>query len=297
LVVTFWDITERKKAQQELLNLQRNLEIQVAQRTAELEEKVQKLDKSQKAMLYMVEDLNEVTSKMEEERRKLELSNRELDAFTYSVSHDLRAPLRAINGYSDFLLEDYSDKLDEEGKRFLGVIRNNASKMDQLITDMLNLSRISRTEMRMINVDMGRLAETIFREVATAEEQNNFELQVEQLPVVLCDYALMKQVWINLISNALKYSGKSAVKKIQIGSRQEEGERVFFVKDHGVGFDSKYKDKLFGVFQRLHRDEEFKGTGVGLAIVQRIVHRHGGRVWAEAEMNEGAIFFFSLPHG
>lgn len=296
VVVTFWDITERKQAQEELLNLKRNLEIEVAQRTAELEEKVHKLDKSQKAMLYMVEDLNEVTNKMKEERRKLEVSNQELDAFTYSVSHDLRAPLRAINGYSDFLLEDYSDKLDEEGKRFLDVIRSNASKMDRLITDMLNLSRISRTEMRLADVDMGRVAQTIFQEVATADEQNSFELDVEQLPTALCDYALMKQVWVNLISNALKYSEKSKVKKIRIGSRQEENELIFFVKDFGAGFDPRYQDKLFGVFQRLHREEEFKGTGVGLAIVQRIVHRHGGRVWAQGEQHKGATFFFSLPH-
>jgi PAS domain S-box-containing protein len=295
VVVTFWDITERKRAQEELLNLKRNLEIEVAQRTAELEEKVQKLDKSQQAMLYMVEDLNEVTNRMKEEQRKLELSNQELDAFTYSVSHDLRAPLRAINGYSDFLLEDYSDKLDDEGKRFLQVIRSNASKMDRLIIDMLNLSRISRTEMRMAAVDMGRVAQTVFREIATEEEQNSFELEVEELPTVSCDYALMKQVWINLISNALKYSGNSTIKKIYIGSRKEANELVFFVKDFGAGFDPKYQDKLFGVFQRLHREEEFKGTGVGLAIVQRIIHRHGGRVWAEAEQNKGAVFSFTLP--
>ncbi|KOH46842.1 transporter substrate-binding domain-containing protein [Sunxiuqinia dokdonensis] len=294
VVVTFWNITEQKKAKEELLRLKRNLEIEVAQRTAELEEKVRKLDKSQQAMLYMVEDLNEVTAKMKEERRKLELSNQELDAFTYSVSHDLRAPLRAINGYSDFLLKDYGDKLDEEGKRFLDVIRNNATKMDRLITDMLNLSRISRAEMRMTTVDLGRVAETIFREVATEEEQSHFEFEMEPLPAAFCDYALIKQVWINLISNALKYSGKSAVKKIQIGSRAEENELVFFVKDFGAGFNPKYKDKLFGVFQRLHRDDEFKGTGVGLAIVQRIIHRHGGRVWAEAELDQGATFYFSL---
>jgi light-regulated signal transduction histidine kinase (bacteriophytochrome) len=218
-----------------------------------------------------------------------------LDAFTYSVSHDLRAPLRAINGYSDFLLEDYSDKLDDEGKRFLQVIRSNASKMDRLIIDMLNLSRISRTEMRMAAVDMGRVAQTVFREIATEEEQNSFELEVEELPTVSCDYALMKQVWINLISNALKYSGNSTIKKIYIGSRKEANELVFFVKDFGAGFDPKYQDKLFGVFQRLHREEEFKGTGVGLAIVQRIIHRHGGRVWAEAEQNKGAVFSFTLP--
>ncbi|WP_430972425.1 transporter substrate-binding domain-containing protein [Sunxiuqinia rutila] len=294
LVVTFWDITERKRSERELLALKANLEIEVAQRTAELEEKVQKLDKSQRALLYMVEDLNQVSKEVNEERRKLELSNKELDAFTYSVSHDLRAPLRAINGYSDFLLEDYADKLDDEGKRFLRVIQNNASKMDRLITDMLNLSRISRAEMRMSKVDMGKVAKSIFQELASRKEQEQFVLEISAMPEIACDYSLIKQVWQNLIGNALKYSEKSGVKKIEIGSWEEGGEQVFFIRDYGAGFNPKYQDKLFGVFQRLHTEEEFKGTGVGLAIVQRIVSRHGGQVWAKSELQEGATFYFSL---
>lgn len=294
LVVTFWDITERKRSEKELLALKANLEIEVAQRTAELEEKVQKLDKSQRALLYMVEDLNQVSKEVNEERRKLELSNKELDAFTYSVSHDLRAPLRAINGYSDFLLEDYAYKLDDEGKRFLRVIQNNASKMDRLITDMLNLSRISRAEMRMSKVDMGKVARSIFQELASREEQEQFVLEISTMPEVACDYSLIKQVWQNLIGNALKYSEKSEIKKIEIGSWEEEGKQVFFIRDYGAGFNPKYQDKLFGVFQRLHTEEEFKGTGVGLAIVQRIVSRHGGQVWAKSELQEGATFYFSL---
>ncbi|MGD9930606.1 MAG: transporter substrate-binding domain-containing protein [Mangrovibacterium sp.] len=294
-VVTFWDITERKKAEAELRKLKDHLEEQVNERTAQLEEQIRKLNKSQQALLYMVEDLNEVTLELKEERHKLELSNQELDAFSYSVSHDLRSPLRAINGYSEFLLEDYAEQLDDEGKRFLDVIRNNASKMDRLITDMLNLSRISRTDMRLSAINMTKLAGAVFEEIATAAEKNDFELVVEELPQVRGDYSLLKQVWQNLIANALKYSARSGVRKIEVGANESGGEVVYFVKDHGAGFDPRYQDKLFGVFQRLHSDDDFAGTGVGLAIVQRIVHRHGGRVGAEGEVNQGATFWFALP--
>lgn len=294
-VVTFWDITERKKAEAELRKLKDSLEEQVKERNAQLEEQIRKLNKSQQALLYMVEDLNDVTLELKEERRKLELSNQELDAFSYSVSHDLRSPLRAINGYSEFLLEDYAGKLDEEGQRFLSVIRENASRMDRLITDMLNLSRISRTDMRVSAISMTKLAGSVFEEIATEQERADFELVVGELPVVQGDYALLKQVWQNLLANALKYSSKSGVKKIEIGANEAAHEVVYYVKDHGAGFDPRYKDKLFGVFQRLHGDDDFAGTGVGLAIVQRIVFRHGGRVWAEGEVNQGATFWFALP--
>ncbi|MCW0481163.1 transporter substrate-binding domain-containing protein [Gaoshiqia sediminis] len=294
-VVTFWDITERKRAESELRALKDSLEEQVNERTAQLEEQIRKLNKSQQALLYMVEDLNEVTLELKEERRKLEQSNQELDAFSYSVSHDLRSPLRAINGYSEFLLEDYAEQLDEEGKRFLTVIRENANKMDRLITDMLNLSRISRTDVRVSAINMTKLAGSVFEEIATETEKRDFELVVEELPEVQGDYNLLKQVWQNLIANALKYSSKSVVRKIEIGANESDSEVVYFVKDHGAGFDPRYKDKLFGVFQRLHSDDDFAGTGVGLAIIQRIVHRHGGRVWAEGEVNQGATFWFALP--
>ncbi|MGM0378095.1 MAG: sensor histidine kinase, partial [Bacteroidota bacterium] len=269
----------------------------VAERTAELQEKVEKLDKSQKAMLYMVEDLNNITAELKAERRKLEFTNRELEAFTYSVSHDLRAPLRAINGYSNFLIEDYAPKLDEEGKRFIETIRANATKMDRLISDLLNLSRVSRTSLNYSEVDMKATAISIFREIASAEEQRTFDFSVNEMPAVKGDLNLLKQVWQNLIGNALKYSSKSDIKRIEIGTAESENknEIVFYVKDYGAGFDAKYVNKLFGVFQRLHKEEEFEGTGVGLALVQRIIHRHGGRAWAEGELNKGAAFWFSVP--
>ncbi|MCF8235481.1 MAG: transporter substrate-binding domain-containing protein [Bacteroidales bacterium] len=290
------DITDRKEAEIELRRLKENLEKEVEARTTELNEKVQKLDKSQKAMLYMVEDLNRIAAELKEERRKLKTSNQELEAFTYSVSHDLRAPLRAINGFSKFLLDDYSDRLDDEGKRFIDTIRRNASKMDQLISDLLNLSRVSRSEMRLSDVDMKSVAVEIFNDIAGESEKKEVEFVVDDLPRAKCDPTLIRQVWGNLIGNALKYSAHSKVKKIEISAKHSKEETSWCVKDSGAGFDPKYMDKLFGIFQRLHKAEDYPGTGVGLAIVQRIIHRHGGKVQAKGETGKGAEFCFSLPH-
>lgn len=294
-VVTFWDISGRKERETDLQNLTNNLEAEVEQRTTELREKVNKLNRSKEAMLYMVEDLNQITAELKNEREKLERSNRELDAFTYSVSHDLRAPLRAINGFSKFLIEDYTDRLDPEGKRFLDTIRENAAKMDQLILDMLSLSRISRSELKMAPVDMEAIIRSMFHEIASEEEKKSFKMIIQRVPAVTGDSALLKQVWQNLIANALKYSSKSKLKKIEIGANIDDIYITYFIKDHGAGFDDKYKHKLFGVFQRLHREDEFKGTGVGLAIIKRIIDRHNGKVWAEGAPDKGATFYFSLP--
>ncbi len=294
-VVTFWDITERKKAEEELLQLKNSLEDKVIQRTAELEDKVQKLRKSQTAMLYMVEDLNEVTARLKEETRKLELSRNELEAFSYSVSHDLRSPLRAIDGFSGFLIEDYYDQLDDEGKRLIQVIRKSAQKMDKLILDLLNLSRLSRAEMKLATVDMETIAKHVFDELATSDEKKEFDLVFNNMYMAVCDPNLIAHVWNNLIGNAIKYSSKSDIKKIEISCSENNKTLIFSIKDHGAGFNKKYMDKLFKVFQRLHRDNEFPGTGVGLSIVQRIVLRHGGEVWADGEEGKGATFYFSLP--
>ncbi len=289
------EISERKQREKELRKLKAQLENQVEERTAELKEKVRKLDKSQKAMHSMIEDLNDITAELEAEREKLEFSNKELEAFTYSVSHDLRAPLRAINGFARFLTEDYASKIDGEGRRYLDTIRENAARMDQLISDMLNLSKVSRADVKLMSADMGDIARSILHEVASDRERELFDIRIEKMPKVVCDPMLMKQVWQNLIDNALKYSSKSEVKKIRIGSEEDDKEIRFFIRDWGAGFPEKYKHKLFGVFQRIHSDDEFEGTGVGLAIVKRIVHRHGGKVWANGKINEGATFYFSLP--
>jgi PAS domain S-box-containing protein len=294
-VVTFWDITERKKAENELIRLKNDLETEVNQRTTELADKVQKLDRSQKAMLYMVEDLNQITAELKNERAKLEMANTELEAFIYSVSHDLRAPLRAINGYAGFLAEDYAEKLDDEGKRYIDTIKASAVKMDRLITDLLNLSRVSRSSLKIAKTDMKQLALAILHETASEEEKKSFEITVGDLPPAYCDASLTKQVWHNLIGNALKYSSKSETKQIEIGAKENAEQVTYYVKDSGIGFDDKFNQKIFGVFQRLHHDSEFEGSGVGLAIVQRIVQRQGGKVWATGKPGKGAAFFFSFP--
>lgn len=289
------DISRQKEIELELLQLKENLESEVILRTAELEEKMKKLDRSEKAMLYMVEDLNDLTGQLQEESRRLMASNKELEAFSYSVSHDLRAPLRAINGFSSFLIDDFKDVLGAEGNRMLSVIRQNAEKMDDLITKLLALSRLSRSAIHALEVDMESLIRSVFNDSATDEQKAAFTIEINEMPKAFCDLTLFRQVWQNLIGNALKYSARSEIKKLEFGGSSSGKEVVFYIRDHGAGFDQAYVDKIFGMFQRLHHDNEFEGTGVGLAIVQRIIHRHGGRIWAEGIPKKGASFYFSLP--
>jgi light-regulated signal transduction histidine kinase (bacteriophytochrome) len=217
---------------------------------------------------------------------------KELDTFSYSVSHDLRAPLRAMDGYSQMLEEDFGARLDEEGRRLLGVIRSSSLHMGQLIDDLLAFSKLGRQEPAKHSVDMAALAHEVVEEVARGVSA---DIEVQALPPAQADRSLLRQVWTNLVGNALKYSGKRADPRIEIGGREGAQENVYWVRDNGAGFDMRYVDKLFGVFQRLHRAEDFPGTGVGLAIVQRVVARHGGRVWAEGQPGQGACFHFSLP--
>jgi PAS domain S-box-containing protein len=222
-------------------------------------------------------------------------ANKELEAFTYSVSHDLRAPLRSIDGYSKILQEDYASTLDREANRLLQIIRNNAHRMGHLIDDLLDFSRMGRKELDRTKVDMNALVGHVRQELIAQEANRKIEFTVKPLKEVHGDLSMMRQVWINLISNALKYSRKQDVSRIEIGCKTEDNHTVYYIQDNGVGFDMKYSDKLFGVFQRLHKVEEFDGTGVGLALVHRIISRHGGKIWAEAQVNEGATFFFFIP--
>ncbi len=231
---------------------------------------------------------------LQKRTNELEHANRELEAFSYSVSHDLRAPLRIIDGYSEIVVNEYGSKIDDEAKKMFGVIRENTSKMGQLIDDLLNLSRLGRKELVIQPVDMKTMVELVAAEQISLKNKI-VTLEIGELHDAEGDSNLLRQVWVNLISNAIKYSRDREKPMIEISSLPNQEEIVYSIKDNGAGFNMKYADKLFGVFQRLHKMSEYEGTGVGLALVQRIVTRHGGRVWAEAQVNKGATFYFSLP--
>jgi light-regulated signal transduction histidine kinase (bacteriophytochrome) len=224
----------------------------------------------------------------------LQATNRELEAFTYSVSHDLRGPLRHIDGFSKLLLEEYSADLPEGARRYLSRIRDGTRRMGMMVDELLNLTRVGRKELGMQLTGLSSLLEEAIRDLEPEMAGREIEWRIGKLPFVECDPALVKQVFANLLSNALKFTRPRERAVIEAGETTQDGRAVIFVRDNGVGFSMKYVDKLFGVFQRLHRPEDFEGTGIGLATVQRIVHKHGGRVWAEGELNKGATFYFTL---
>ncbi len=259
VAILFNDVTERKRAEAQIRQLNTELEARVAQRTAELV-----------------------------------AANKELEAFSYFVSHDLRAPLRAVSGFAAIVLEEYSSALPAEAQRYLERVRNGGQRMGELIDDLLAFSRLSRQPLNRQSVDTATVVRDVLEELKPATSERPIEIRIGELPSCQADPALLRQVWVNLISNAVKYTRGRQPAIVEIGCEIKNGEHVFFVRDNGVGFDMQYANKLFGVFQRLHRADEFEGTGVGLAIVQRIVHRHGGRVWANAAPDRGATFFFSL---
>jgi len=247
---------------------------------------------------YMeIRRLNEnLENRVRERTAELEVANKELEAFAYSVSHDLRAPLRHIDGFSKILLEAHTDKLDEEGQRYLQFLRNGSQKMGQLLDALLALSRVTRAEMRRQPVDLSALASAVLADLRKEQPERQVELTIEPGVGAEGDPQLLRVALDNLLGNAWKFTSKRTVAKIQFGATRQRDQLVCFVKDNGAGFDMAYADKLFGAFQRLHSGEEFPGTGIGLATVQRIVRRHGGRVWAEGAVDQGATFYFTLGH-
>jgi signal transduction histidine kinase len=253
------ELTQRRRAEEQVTQLNLELECRVAERTAELE-----------------------------------AANKELEAFSYSVSHDLHAPLRAINGFAKILDEDFSGELSPASAGFLRKIRASGEKMAQLIEGLLDFSRLGRKPLTRQNVAPSRLVENTIESLVPDTANRQIEWELGELPLATADPTLLQQVYANLIGNAIKYTRKRDSARIEVGSLQQDGQTVYFVRDNGAGFDMRYAEKLFGVFQRLHRPEDFEGTGIGLATVQRIIQRHGGRIWADAEVDKGATFFFTL---
>jgi signal transduction histidine kinase len=238
----------------------------------------------------------ELERRVRERTLELERANRELEGFSYSVSHDLRAPVRAIEGFARILEEEAGERLDAQARRYLALVRDNGRRMGVLIESLLEFSRLGRRPLNAADTDMAELARDVFEELAGGLPETP-EFVLGPVPRARCDRALVRQVWTNLLSNAIKFTAKTPAPRIEVGGEAKGGQLVYYVRDNGAGFDMRYYEKMFGVFQRLHGDQEFPGTGVGLALVQRIVDRHGGRVWAEGKIGGGATFWFSLPAG
>jgi len=288
--VFFNDITQRKLAEAEVKNLNQKLELRVEARTQELQD-------SQLALLNVVDDLNRQTKNLDAAVEKMAAANNELEAFTYSVSHDLRAPLRSIDGFSQAILEDCGGQLDREGREYLERVRRATQRMGRLIDDLLKLSRLGKLDLRRMRVDLTAIAKKILQNLRESDPGRVVEVVLQEGILVEGDPGLLGVVLENLLGNAWKFTAKTPHPRIEFGWAEGKGQQTCFIRDNGGGFDMAYAGKLVGAFQRLHTQEEFPGTGIGLATVRRILTRHGGRVWAEAKPGQGATFYFSVPAG
>jgi len=278
----------RKRAKEEIIRLNTELGSKVNEQTSDLRN-------TQLVLLNLVDDLNQSAKNTDLTNRKLEETNNEIKAFSYSVSHDLRAPLRSIDGFSLALMEDYQEKLDDTGKNYLNKIRAATQHMGLLIEDMLKLSRISHAEFHHESIDLSNLVQSIAHTIQQNNPDKDMKIIIQKDVIIKGDLNSMEIALTNLLENAWKFTGKQKQPLIEFGMTLTEGEKIFFIRDNGVGFDMAYANKLFGAFQRLHSTDEFPGTGIGLATVKRIITRHGGQIWAEGEVGKGATLFFTIP--
>jgi len=283
----------------ELVDAFNDMLAEIGRRSEALEKLNQSLEREMAERQRMDGELRQLNMELEQRvearTKELEAANKELEGFSYSVSHDLRAPLRAVVGFSKLMIEDHAEQLDEEARRKLGIIQNEVQRMGILIDDLLAFSRLGRKEMQAAQIDMTALARSTFSELNNQEAGKHAEFHLGALPEGKGDRVLIGQVWVNLLANAVKFSSKREHPRIEVNAISDDKEYIYYVRDNGAGFDPRYQSKLFGVFKRLHNSSEFPGTGVGLALVQRIITRHGGRVWADSKLNEGATFYFTLP--
>ena len=298
-VAVFVDIAAQRRLEEALRRAQTDLEQRVEESATELNRAVDLLEEEIKLRRQVEEEVRrlneELDTRVQQRTSQLEAANRELEAFSYSVSHDLKAPIRAIDGFSRILMTEHTAQLDAEGRRLLEVICTNTKIMGHLIDDLLALSHLGRKRMRKTLFNLGALSRQVFNSLKIMAPKRNIQLTIKDLPPAYGDLSLINQVLVNFLANAIKFtkSRKNAI--IEVGGWIKGMETVYYVKDNGIGFDERYTHHLFGAFQRLHSSEEYEGTGIGLAIVHRVIQRHGGRVWAEGKVGQGATFYFTLP--